>query len=46
MGTGSVTNRVLPLFSVCRRCLSPFSDGEWRFTVGTGTSRLRLSSQY
>ena len=28
MGTGSVTNRDLPLFSVRRRCLSPFSDAE------------------
>ena len=48
MGTGSVTNRDLPLFSVRRRCLSPFSDAEclapWK--RGTGTSRLRLSSQY
>ena len=36
MGTGSVTLWFLPLFRVCRRCLSPFSDGEFRTTVEKG----------
>ena len=30
MGTGSVALWFLRLFWVCRRCLSPFSDGQWR----------------
>ena len=48
MGTGSVTTRFLRMFSVCRRCLAPFSDGEFRapWKRGTGTSRLRFSSPY
>ena len=36
MGTGSVALRLLRLFRVCRRCLSPFSDGEFRTTVEKG----------
>ena len=44
MGTGSVTDWFSREFSVCRRCLSPFSDGEYRvpWKKGTGTSRLRF----
>ena len=48
MGTGSVAIRLLRLFRVCRRCLSPFSDGECRppWKKGTGTSRLLFSPQF
>ncbi len=48
MGTGSVTGWFSREFSVCRRCLSPFSDGEYRapWKKGTGTSRLRFSPHF
>ena len=48
MGTGSVTNRLLRLLSVCRRCLSPFSDGECRapWKKGKGTSRPRFAPHF
>ena len=40
MGTGSVALWLLRLFRVCRRCLSPFSDGECRVTVENGDRHL------
>ena len=40
MGTGSVATRFLRLLSLCRRCLSPFSDGERRTTVEKGDRHL------
>ncbi len=48
MRTGSVTVGFLRVFSVCRRCLSPFSDGDtgapWKKGTGTepGTFFRRL----